>query len=282
MSDVLKGIELKTDVNQSFVRCVDVMPRLVESEHLKCDEAITQAARVSYSGGTKTTSTDEGLIRYLMRHWHTSPFEMVEFKFHLKMPIFVARQWIRHRTASLNEISGRYSIVNDEFYSPEEARAQSKVNNQGSDGFVGNEETKQFLEYLDESTELYKKYQDSIDNGVSRELARIGLPVSLMTEFYWKIDLHNLYHFLRLRMDEHAQKEIRELACAIFEYVKKVCPISSQAFLDYRMKSVSLSQLEIEAIKEKKSPDSIKNKRERGEFIEKCKMLGLDYENSSL
>ena len=282
MSDVLGGIELKTDVNQSFVRCVDVMPRLVESEHLKCDEAITQAARVSYSGGTKTTSTDEGLIRYLMRHWHTSPFEMVEFKFHLKMPIFVARQWIRHRTASLNEISGRYSIVNDEFYSPEEARAQSKVNNQGSDGFVGNEETKQFLEYLDESTELYKKYQDSIDNGVSRELARIGLPVSLMTEFYWKIDLHNLYHFLRLRMDEHAQKEIRELACAIFEYVKKVCPISSQAFLDYRMKSVSLSQLEIEAIKEKKSPDSIKNKRERGEFIEKCKMLGIDYEESSL
>ena len=261
--DVLKGIELKTNIGQSFVRCVDVMPRLIESETLKCDEAITQAARVSYSGGTKTTSTDEGLIRYLMRHWHTSPFEMVEFKFHLKMPVFIARQWIRHRTASLNEISGRYSIVNDEFYRPEEARAQSKTNNQGSDGLVGNEETQQFLNYLDESTKLYEKYKESVDNGVSREMARIGLPLSLMTEFYWKVDLHNLYHFLRLRMDDHAQKEIRDLASAIFEYVKQVCPISSQAFLDYRMGAISLSRLEVDAIKNNNSPDVIKNKREQ-------------------
>lgn len=274
--DVLSNVEPKTDVGQSFVRMIDVMPRLIESEHLKCDEAITQAARVSYSGGTKTTSTDEGLIRYLMRHWHTSPFEMIEFKFHLKMPVFIARQWIRHRTASLNEISGRYSIVNDEFYRPEDARAQSKTNNQGSDGFVGNEETRQFLEYLDESTALYKKYEDSINNGVSREMARIGLPLSLMTEFYWKVDLHNLYHFLRLRMDDHAQKEIRDIACAIFEYVKQVCPISSQAFLDYRMGNVSLSRLEVETIKGKLPPESIKNKRERGEFIEKCKILGIE------
>ena len=277
MVDVLKDVELKTDIGQSFVRCVDVMPRLIENQHLKCDEAITQAARVSYSGGTKTTNTDEGLIRYLMRHWHTSPFEMIEFKFHLKMPVFVARQWIRHRTASLNEISGRYSIVNDEFYRPNEARAQSKTNNQGSDGLVGNEETRQFLEYLDESTELYKKYEHSINNGVSREMARIGLPLSLMTEFYWKIDLHNLYHFLRLRMDEHAQKEIRDIACAIFDYVKIVCPISSQSFLDYRVGSVSLSRLEVEAIKAKKTTNTITNKREQKEFIEKCKLLGIEY-----
>ena len=277
--DVLKGIELKTNIGQSFVRCVDVMPRLIESETLKCDEAITQAARVSYSGGTKTTSTDEGLIRYLMRHWHTSPFEMIEFKFHLKMPVFIARQWIRHRTASLNEISGRYSIVNDEFYRPEEARAQSKTNKQGSDGLVGNEDTQQFLNYLDDSTKLYEKYKESIDNGVSREMARIGLPLSLMTEFYWKVDLHNLYHFLRLRMDDHAQKEIRDLASAIFEYVKQVCPISSQAFLDYRMGAISLSRLEVDAIKNNNSPDVIKNKREQKEFIEKCKILGIDINN---
>ena len=270
---MLTGVELKTDVDQSFVRLVDVMPRIIESDHLKCDEAITQAARVSYSGGTKTTSTDEGLIRYLMRHWHTSPFEMVEFKFHLKMPVFVARQWIRHRTASLNEISGRYSIVNDEFYKPPDARAQSKTNNQGSSGVVGNEETQQFLDYLDESTALYKKYEESINNGVSREMARIGLPLSLMTEFYWKVDLHNLYHFLRLRMDDHAQKEIRDLACAVFEYVKQLCPISSQAFLDYRMGSISLSRLEIEAIQSGKN--TIQNKRENTEFQEKCKRLGL-------
>lgn len=276
--DVLKDVELKTDIGQSFVRCVDVMPRLIENDTLKCDEAITQAARVSYSGGTKTTSTDEGLIRYLMRHWHTSPFEMIEFKFHLKMPVFIARQWIRHRTASLNEISGRYSIVNDEFYRPEEARAQSKTNNQGSEGNVGNEETQQFLCYLDESTKLYEKYKESIDNGVSREMARVGLPLSLMTEFYWKVDLHNLYHFLRLRMDEHAQKEIRDLACAIFEYVKQVCPVSSQAFMDYRMGSISLSRLEVNAIKNNNSPDVIKNKREQKEFIEKCKMLGIETE----
>jgi len=277
MIDILSGVNKQTNVNQSFVRFVDVMPRMVESEHMKCDEAITQAARVSYSGGTKTTSTDEGLVRYLMRHWHTSPFEMVEFKFHLKMPIFVARQWIRHRTASLNEISGRYSVVNDEFYKPENARGQSTTNNQGSEGLVGNVETQQFLEYLDESTKLYEKYKTSIDNGVSREIARIGLPLSLMTEFYWKVDLHNLYHFLRLRMDTHAQKEIRDIACVIFDYVKQVCPISSQAFLDYRFSSISLSQIEIESIQ--KGVVSIKNKREKNEFLDKCKLLGIELKN---
>lgn len=278
MGDVLADVERQTDVGQSFVRFVDVMPRIIESNHLKCDEAITQAARVSYSGGTKTTSTDEGLIRHLMRHWHTSPFEMVEFKFHLKMPVFIARQWIRHRTASLNEISGRYSVVNDEFYMPTEVRGQSKTNNQGSDGLVQDKETVQFLQYLDDSTKLYKQYHESIDNGVSREMARIGLPLSLMTEFYWKVDLHNLYHFLRLRMDEHAQKEIRDLANVIFEYVKVVCPISSQGFLDYRIDNINLSRLEIEAIKEGNPPESIKNKRERNEFVEKCKLLGIGVE----
>ena len=279
--DVFNKInENPINVDNGFVRLVDVMPRLTEDDDILCDKAIVQAARVSYAEGTKTYSTDAGLIRYLMRNWHTSPFEMIEFKFHLKMPVFVARQWIRHRTASLNEISGRYSVVRDEFYRPEEVRMQSTSNRQGSDGVVEDDNiNKKFMDYLEKSEALYNEYNEAINGGVSRELARIALPLSLMTEFYWKVDLHNLFHFLRLRMDGHAQKEIRDLANAVFDMVKQVCPISCQAFVDYRLESVQLSKLEIEAIHNKSKTLSNKNKREQSEYNEKLNMLGLTWDN---
>lgn len=271
---------LETKVYNGFVRIIDVMPRIVSPEAVEsgilADEAIVKAARVSYAKGTKKRSTDEGLIRYLMRNWHTSPFEMIEFKFHLKMPIFIARQWIRHRTASLNEISGRYSVMYEEFYRPEEVRAQASDNKQGSSGKVEDQEVcDTFNEYLDQSENLYEPYEKSIQGGVSKEVARIGLPLSLMTEFYWKIDLHNLFHFLQLRMDKHAQEEIREFAKAIFDFVVPVCPVSSQAFLDYRMNSMNLSDLEIRAIREGSQVLDNENKRELSEFKGKLEKLGI-------
>ena len=191
-----------------FVKLVDVMPRPAETDGpLKCDAAIVQAARVSYGDGTKKTSTDVGLVRYLLRNQHTSPFEMVEFKFHIKCPIFVARQWLRHRTASVNEISARYSVMKDEFYNvaPGEVRKQSASNKQCSvpieEAQVDEETNDIYSQYMEKPNESYKLYSKLIDRGVAREVARIHLPVSLMTEFYWKIDLHNLYRFLSLRMD---------------------------------------------------------------------------------
>ena len=279
--DLYNG-HLETSVYNGFVRLIDVMPRVVSKEAVEsgiyADEAIVKAARVSYAKGTKKRSTDEGLIRYLMRNWHTSPFEMIEFKFHLKMPIFIARQWIRHRTASLNEISGRYSVMYEEFYRPEEVRAQAADNKQGSSGRVEDQEVcDTFNEYLDQSEKLYEPYEKSVNGGVSKEVARIGLPLSLMTEFYWKIDLHNLFHFLQLRMDKHAQEEIRQFAKAIFDFVLPVCPVSAQAFLDYRMNAISLSDLEIRAIRDGSQKLDNDNKRELGEFKSKLEKLGLQH-----
>ncbi len=227
-------------LNGGFVRLVDYMGN---------DASIVQAARVSYGAGTKQVRQDRALIRYLMRHWHTSPFEMVEFKFHVKLPIFVARQWIRHRTANVNEYSGRYSILREEFYvpEPEQVRFQSPTNKQGrADQSLPAEEVAAILdEIVEQQKELYQSYQRLLEKGVARELARINLPVSLYTEWYWKIDLHNLFHFLQLRMDVHAQYEIRVYANAIAEIIKPIVPMAWEAFEDYRLNARSFSANEL-------------------------------------
>ena len=268
--------------NNGFVRLVDIMPGIIPQEAIDngtlADYAIYQSARVSYGDGTKKINTDVGLIRYLMRHRHTSPFEMVELKFHIKAPIFIVRQWLRHRTASVNEISGRYSVMKDEFFEPEKLCKQSTGNRQGRGDEVGQEDElyDTFSQYLgNTSSKAYDDYKALIDGGVARETARIGLPLSLMSEFYWKINLHNLYHFLSLRMDAHAQEEIRDFANAIFEIVSQICPISSQAFKDYRLNSVTLSGLELEALQNKGKLNT-DNKRETSEFNEKLKLMNIE------
>ena len=208
------------------------------------DSAIVQAARVSYGRGTKTKREDRNLIRYLMRMQHTSPFEQCEIKLHVKMPIFVARQWVRHRTASLNEYSGRYSVMPSEFYKPcrMDVMGQGTVNKQGSEGALSSEVVTTFL---DKSTEAAREcnevYLQSIENGVARETARITLPLSVYTEMYWKIDLRNLFHFLSLRLDKHAQWEFRQYAVAIAEIVKDWVPMAWEAFEDFQLRAITLS-----------------------------------------
>jgi thymidylate synthase (FAD) len=243
-ADALLDKEFKV-LDHGFVRLVDYMGS---------DESIVQAARVSYGEGTKKVTEDRGLIRYLMRHKHTTPFEMVEFKFHIKLPIFIARQWIRHRTANVNEYSGRYSVMKEEFYlpQPEEIRYQSKVNKQGRSKKEVPDNVKQdILEYFKKTTdETYAKYLEHVDMGLARELARINLPLSLYTEWYWKIDLHNLFHFLRLRMDPHAQMEIKVYADIMGMMTEKVCPLAYEAFMDYGFNSAYFSGTELSILKE--------------------------------
>lgn len=219
-----------------FVSLVDYMPK----DNL--DRAIVDAARVSYDpGSTKHTSTDRGLIRYLMRHYHNTPFEMVEFKFHIKMPLFVARQHLRHRTASVNEVSARYSEVKDEFFLPDDFRQQAQVNRQGSHGVVDdNDDIRSTVK--EHNDVCHKAYLDMIgDVGVCREQARMILPQSMYTEFYWKINLHNLMHYLRLRMESHAQKEIQDYANMIYKLVKPLAPYTFEAFEDFRVNAVQFS-----------------------------------------
>lgn len=240
----LLGKEIKC-LDHGFVRLVDVMGD---------DGSIVQAARVSYGAGTKTVREDRGLIRYLMRHKHTTPFEMVEFKFHIKLPIFIARQWIRHRTANVNEYSGRYSIMKDDFYLPEldQIRPQSQTNRQGrSDEVFDKEKAQQIREKLDKvQKELYKEYEGLLEDDFARELARINLPLSNYTEWYWKIDLHNLFHFLRLRIDTHAQYEIRVYGEAMAEIAKQVVPHAWEAFEDYSLHSANFSRPELLALRQ--------------------------------
>lgn len=225
-------------LDHGFVRVIDYMGD---------DAAICQAARVSYGKGTKSVQNDEGLIRYLMRHWHSTPFEMCEIKLHVKLPVFVARQWIRHRTANVNEYSARYSILDREFYipAPEHVNAQSVVNNQGRGDVLSPEQTAQVLEVLKaDSARCYDNYQNMIDEdgiGLARELARMNLPANIYTQWYWKVDLHNLLHFLRLRADAHAQYEIRVYADAICQVVADWVPAAYKAFEDYRMGAVTMS-----------------------------------------
>lgn len=244
--------------------------RLVD--HMGNDASIVQAARVSYGDGTKTVSEDRHLIRYLMRHWHTTPFEMVEFKFHVKVPIFVARQWLRHRTASVNELSARYSIVKDDFWLPSEYRSQSVTNKQGSDETCFEDDSARMSQRHSCDT-AFNVYSGLIERGISREIARTHLPQSTFTEFYWKINLHNLFHFLRLRMDDHAQKEIQECSKMIFELIKPIVPISCEAFMDYRVNSVTLTGPEVQALSTH-STDHL-SKGEKREYEQKCQLLGL-------
>ena len=247
-----------SDLPNDAIQCLDKgFVRLVDS--MGGDDAIVQSARVSYGKGTSKVSQDRGLIRYLMRHRHTTPFEMVEFKFHCKMPIFVARQWVRHRTANINEYSLRYSEARDEFYFPDpnNIEFQSSVNKQGRMGEVDEQLKKKvqayFKEISDRSFEIYCELNEA---GVARELARAILPVNLYTEWYWKNDLHNLLHFIGLRSDGHAQYEIRVFSDAMASFVKKVAPFAWEAYQDYVVKGMRFSKIE-QSILERKLPERV-------------------------
>ncbi len=277
MTDVMGGSarwEIKVH-DHGLVALLDVMPRMVPVGKT-ADFAIVQAARVSYGAGTKQVNEDRGLIRYLARHRHSTPFEMVEFKFHHVMPIFIARQWIRHRTASVNEYSARYSVVRDRFYRPsiDNVRKQSAANRQGGEEPIDALTAQQFLDYLDKAEGQYAEYERLMAAGVSRELARIALPVSTYTEWYWKCDLHNVLRFLSLRMDAHAQQEIRDYATAMYELIKPVVPLACEAFADYDLGGVHLTRLEIEAMRTGQ-PLASDNKREQAEWAAKRAQLGL-------
>ena len=239
-------------LDHGFVRVIDYMGD---------DSAICQAARVSYGKGTKSVQNDEGLIRYLMRHWHSTPFEMCEIKLHVKLPVFVARQWIRHRTANVNEYSARYSILDREFYIPEPSQlaAQSVINNQGRGEALTGDEAARVLEILKgDAARTYDHYAEMIGEvdangdakqGLARELARMNLPANIYTQWYWKVDLHNLFHFLRLRADAHAQYEIRVYADAICQVVADWVPAAYGAFEDYRMGGANLSGKALECVR---------------------------------
>lgn len=242
--DRILGKPIKV-LDDGFVRVVD---------YLGTDSSVVQAARVSYGQGTKQVRQDRGLIRYLMRHRHSTPFEMCEIKLHVRVPMDCWRQWIRHRTANINEYSTRYSIAIDatQTTEPGDWRLQAVKNRQGSEGFVDEKKGRVLSKQERELQDLTRKiYNERIDAGIAREQARKDLLLSTYTEAYWKIDLHNLLHFLALRMDEHAQHEIREYARTIgYEIVSRWCPIAWEAFLDYRVNSLELSRPEQEVIKE--------------------------------
>lgn len=261
-------------LDHGFVYLVDYMGN---------DFSVSEAASTSYGQGTKKVSTADTLIRYLRRHVHTTPSEMVEVKFHCKMPIVVARQWIRHRTANVNEYSGRYSEMIDEFYLPEleNIQPQAKDNKQGRSGELPLEVREEVQRRLKTGYERqYADYKWFLDMGVAREIARFGLPVANYTQWYWKIDFHNLMHFLHLRLDGHAQYEIRVFGEAMARIIKDAYPLSYQAFEDYKLYSISFSRLELDVLSHNQWPMSIdhattliessfSNKRERAEFLAK-------------
>ena len=259
-------------LDHGFVRVIDYMGD---------DAAIVQAARVSYGAGTRQVSNDEGLIRYLMRHWHSTPFEMCEVKLHVKLPVFVARQWIRHRTANVNEYSARYSILDREFYipAPDALAAQSTVNNQGRGAVLEGAEAARVLDMLRaDAMRSYDHYEAMLSQdgqqGLARELARMNLPMNIYTQWYWKTDLHNLFHFLRLRADAHAQYEIRVYADAIAGIVERWVPLAWGAFRDYRLGGQTLSAMAVAALKRRLAgetvtqADSGMSAREWREFVE--------------
>jgi thymidylate synthase (FAD) len=248
--------------------------RLVD--HMGSDNAIVQAARVSYGAGTKSVSDDRALIRYLMRHKHTTPFEMVEFKFRIRAPIFVARQWLRHRTASVNEISARYSIIQNDFFLPDELRKQAVARGQGGEEPFGEGDSNLLLKQKASCDLAFHTYNELLFKGVSRELARTHLPQCTFTEFYWKINLHNLLHFLKLRIDDHAQKEIRDLAVKVLDLIKPIVPVTCEAFEDFVLGSVTLSRVEIEALRGNALVHALRpipGKGENAEFEEKIQTL---------
>ncbi len=262
-------------LDHGFVRFIDYMGD---------DAAICQAARVSYGRGTKSVQNDEGLIRYLMRHWHSTPFEMCEVKLHVKLPVFVARQWIRHRTANVNEYSARYSILDREFYipAPEHLAAQSVVNNQGRGAALEGEEAARVLDILKaDANRAYDHYEEMISQdgqaGLARELARMNLPANIYTQWYWKVDLHNLLHFLRLRADAHAQYEIRVYADAICKVVADWVPYAYKAFEDYRMGGATLSATALECVRRMLKGEAVTQETSgmsKGEWREFMESLG--------
>ena len=267
-------------LDRGFVRVIDYMGD---------DAAIVQAARVSYGRGTRRVQEDAGLIRYLMRHRHSTPFEMCEIKYHVKLPIFVARQWIRHRTANVNEYSARYSILDREFYipAPENLAAQSVVNRQGRGAVLEGEDAARVLDILrGDAMQTYDHYAEMLNEdetgaprdadrpGLARELARMNLTLNTYTQWYWKTDLHNLLHFLSLRADAHAQYEIRVYAEEMLRTVEAWVPLACQAFRDYRLGAVTLSAQMLAVVKRMlaggpvSQPDSGLSKREWGELME--------------
>lgn len=266
-------------LDHGFIRVIDYMGD---------DAAVVQAARVSYGRGTKKVSEDRGLIQYLLRHWHTTPFEMAEIKFHVKLPIFVARQWIRHRMANVNEYSARYSILDREFYIPdrEHLAAQSVQNRQGRGEVVGTEEADEVLRILsDDAQRNYNHYLDLLNQdeagqqirddhqGVARELARMNLSLNFYTQWYWKTDLHNLMNFLRLRADPHAQYEIRVYADAMLDVLQKWVPLTYEAFREHRLEAATFSGEAIKALRRMLAGESVEqtdtkmSKREWDEFL---------------
>jgi thymidylate synthase (FAD) len=266
-------------LDHGFIRVIDYMGD---------DAAIVQAARVSYGRGTRRVSEDAGLIRYLMRHRHSTPFEMCEIKYHVKLPIFVARQWIRHRTANVNEYSARYSVLDREFYipAPEHLAAQSAVNRQGRGAVLGGQEAGRVLQLLREDAErCYDHYAEMLNEdergelldlarqGLARELARMNLTLNTYTQWYWKIDLHNLLQFLSLRADAHAQYEIRAYAEAMMETVRAWVPVAYQAFLDYRLGAATLSASMLAVVRRMLAGEAVElagsglNKREWAELM---------------
>ncbi|MFZ9200177.1 MAG: FAD-dependent thymidylate synthase [Paracoccaceae bacterium] len=263
-------------LDHGFIRVIDYMGD---------DAAIVQAARVSYGAGTKHVQNDEGLIRYLMRHWHSTPFEMCEIKLHVKLPVFVARQWIRHRTANVNEYSGRYSILDREFYipQPEQLAAQSVVNNQGRGEVLTGAEAARVLEILKrDAAQCYDNYESMLSQdgqqGLARELARMNLPMNIYTQWYWKVDLHNLFHFLRLRADAHAQYEIRVYAEAIAACVRDWVPLAFAAFEDYRMGGATLSAKAISVLKRQLKGETVTQEESgmsKGKWREFCEVLSV-------
>jgi thymidylate synthase (FAD) len=267
-------------LDHGFIRVIDYMGD---------DSSIVQSARVSYGKGTKKVSTDEGLIRYLMRHWHSTPFEMCEIKYHVKLPIFIARQWIRHRTANVNEYSARYSILDKEFYIPakEQLSAQATNNRQGRGELITGQQADEVLKILkDDAVRTYDNYEkmlnerfdgtiiDEKKSGLARELARMNLTLNSYTQWYWKTDLLNLMNFLFLRSDSHAQYEIRVYAEKMLDTVKKWVPITHAAFLDYRVGAAHLSSKGLKIVKSMINgtkisyEDSGLSKREWNELME--------------
>jgi len=271
-------------LDHGFIRVVDYMGD---------DSAIVQAARVSYGSGTKKVSQDKGLIHYLMRHRHSTPFEMCEIKFHVKLPIFVARQWIRHRTANVNEYSARYSILDREFYIPaiQQLSSQSGVNNQGRDEALGVREAKRVLELLrKDASDCYEHYEEMLNfdeqgkildenrKGLTRELARMNLTLNTYTQWYWKIDLHNFMHFISLRLDQHAQYEIRVYAQAMLDCLKQWTPLTYEAFCQHRLGAIVVSQSGKEIIKKLLKGQKVSQASSgisQREWIELMNSLGL-------
>ena len=282
MIDLLENKTREIKIGEyGVVKLVDCMPRLIENETETFDQHVLRAARVSYGADLKETTAkeDRGLIRYLWRNQHGTPFEMVDIKFYMSLPIFVARQLIRHRMASVNEYSMRYKQPKDRFFIPdvEEVRKQSKTNKQGSEGPVNPAVAADFRTHtLNEAAHCYEAYQQHVEEGIGKEIARINLPLSAFTEWYWEIDLRNLLGFLTLRMDKHAQKEIRDYANAIYKLVAPLCPYTIEAFNDFTRNAMRLSALEIETIQNNRSSLGERGTdREQVEFTEKLKVLGF-------